>query len=244
MKEGNICMNFPRRFFKIGCYYCLIAILGFGTYLSHATPSVTELRQKAEGGDRVAQRELGVHFDFGVGVQQDRSEAAKWYQMAADQGDPIAQNNLGSLYQYGLGVATNYVKAVELYRKSAEQGFAMGQNSLGYMYDFGLGVSPNKTEANSWYLRAADQGYPEAMMNLGINYVQLTGFDSDLPQGFMWLDLCRYFTQHSNDMKLKWRVRGLLDELKKHMTPAQIKEGERRSKVWSENYIKVHKPKN
>jgi hypothetical protein len=243
MKEGNGCMNIPRRFIQISYCCCLIALTACATYTSNAKPSVIELRQRAENGDRVAQFQLGDAFDFGLGVTQDRTEAAKWYQMSADQGYPAAQNNLGSLYQYGLGVGTNYTKAVELYRKSAEQGFAMGQNSLGYMYDFGLGIAADKAEANSWYLRAADQGYPEAMMNLGITCVQEKGFDADLPQGFMWFDLARLFTQHSRDMKLKWRVRGYLDELKQHMTSAQIKEGERRAKVWSKNYIKVHKPK-
>jgi hypothetical protein len=168
-------------------------------------------------------------------------EAAKWYQMAAEQGDAIAQNNLGSFYQHGLGVATNYSKAVELYRWSADQGFAMAQNSLGYMYDLGLGVPKDEAVAVSWYRRAAEQGYPEAMMNLGVSYVQGTGIGEDLSEAYMWLDMARFFTQRSQDMKTKWRVRGLLDDLKQHMTRAQLADGERKAKEWYEIYLKRQK---
>src|SRR6266567_1886239 len=102
--------------------------------------SFATLQQRAEAGDAVAQRRLGSRFDFGSGVKQNYSEAAKWYQKAADQGDAAAQNNLGSFHQYGLGVSTNFSKALELYSKSADQGFAMAENNLGLMYDSGLGV--------------------------------------------------------------------------------------------------------
>lgn len=234
----QIAMNTSRQLFRTAFCCFVFALAGC---VSNRMPSTAELQQRAQNGDAVAQRELGEKFDFGHDTKQDYVEAAKWYQMAADQGDAKAQNNLGSFYQYGLGVATNYNKAVKLYKQSASQGDTMAQNNLGYMYDFGLGVTEDKAAANSWYQRAAEQGYPEAMMNLGISYVKGTGVNKDLSQGFMWLDLARFFTQQNYNMKTKWRIRGLLDDVKKHMTPEQIREGERRSKEWYENYVKAHK---
>ncbi|HEY4952517.1 MAG TPA: tetratricopeptide repeat protein [Verrucomicrobiae bacterium] len=234
----QISMNISRQFFRMVFCCCLVALAGC---VSNQMPSIAELQPRAQNGDAVAQRELGEKFDFGYETKQDYVEAAKWYQMAANQGDAAAQNNLGSFYQYGLGVATNYSKAVELYKQSASQGDTMAQNNLGYMYDFGLGVTADKVAANSWYQRAAEQGYPEAMMNLGINYMKGEGIDRDLPQAYMWLDSARWLTQFNSNMRTKWRIRGVLDNLEQHMTPEQIREGERRSKEWSEDYIRSHK---
>jgi TPR repeat protein len=234
-------MNISRQLFRTAYCCCLVALFGCATGSYNQMPSMAELQQRAQNGDAVAQRKLGEDFDFGHDTKPDYLQASKWYQMAADQGDATAQNNLGSFYQYGLGVVTNYSKAIELYKQSASQSFALAQNNLGYMYDLGLGVPKDEATADSWYQRAAEQGCPEAMMNLGVSYGAGTGVDKDLSQGFMWLDLGRFFTQRSHNMRTKWRIRGLLDELKGHMTPEQIREGERRSKEWYENYAKIHK---
>jgi TPR repeat protein len=234
-------MNITHKFYQIGFCLCLIVITGCAS-VSSQTPSVTELRQRAESGDTEAQSSLGQAYDFGQGVQQSYAEAFKWYQMAADHGDTKAQNNLGSFYQYGLGVATNYSQAASLYKQAAAQGLLMAESNLGYMYDNGLGVPVDKVTANLWYRRAADQGYPEAMLNLGINYTRSgEGVERDLSQAYMWIDCARWLTQFSHNMHTKWRIRSVLDDLEQHMTPEQIREGERLSKEWSENYLKTHK---
>ena len=229
-----------RRLYEFGFCWSLIVLTGCAS-VSTQTPSVSDLRQRAESGDTVAQRLLGVQYDFGRDVQQSYSEAAKWYQMAAEHGDAIAQNNLGSFYQYGLGVATNYSQAFALYKQSATQGFMTAQSNLGFMYDYGLGVPKDKVAATSWYRLAADQGYPEAMLNLGASYMAGEGVKRDLPQAYMWLDCARWLTQFNSNMRTKWRIRNVLDDLKQHMTPEQIREGERLSKEWSGNYLKTRK---
>jgi hypothetical protein len=233
-------MNIKRSFCEIG-FCCFLILLAGCASLSNPVPNVAVLKQQAESGDIVAQRELGEVYDFGRGVRRDYAEAAKWYQMAAEHGDAIAQNNLGSFYQYGLDVATNYTQAVALYKQSAAQGFMSAQSNLGYMYDYGLGVPVDKAAAISWYRRAADQGYPDAMLNLGVSYMTGEGVARDLPQAFMWLDCARWLTQFSPDMRTKWRIRGVLDDLKQHMTSDQIRDGERLSREWSGNYLKTHK---
>jgi TPR repeat protein len=213
-----------------------LLLVFWGAILARAEPSIAELRVKDEGGDVKAQLLLASDFDHGRGVQQDYAEAAHWYGKAAAAGDPIAQNNLGSLYQNGLGVMKDYAKAVELYRRSAEQGFPMAENSLGMMYDLGLGVTQDRETGNSWYRKAIEHGVPEAMLNLGLNYHDGSGVSKDLIEAFKWIDLARFFTQHSGDMNTKWKIRGILDELKKALSRTQIKEGERRSHDWYEAY--------
>ncbi len=203
-----------------------------------AEPTINELRAKAEAGDSKAQLLIASDYDHGRGIRQDYAEAARWYEKAAVAGDRVAQNNLGSLYQNGLGVTKDYAKALELYRKSAEQEFAMAENSLGMMYDLGLGVGQDREIGNQWYRKAAEHGIPEAMLNLGLNYHDGAGVPQDKVEAFKWIDLARFFTQNSNDMKTKWQIRGVLDQLKKELSRAQIKEGEHRSHDWYESYRK------
>jgi hypothetical protein len=233
-------MNIKHRFFELGCFCCLVLFTGCASIASKP-PGVDELQPRAANGDAVAQRLLGVAYDFGQGAEQSYTEAARWYWSAANQGDAIAQNNLGSLYEHGLGVPEDYFKARELYQKSADQGFAMAQNSLGHMYAAGLGVNANYVEANKWYLRAADQGDAEAMFNLGCSYGFGRGVTKDVVQAYMWLDLGRFFTQRSSDMKTKWTIRRALDDLQVYMTPDEIKEGKRLSKAWYDDYLAKHK---
>ena len=70
-----------------------------------------EAKAKAEAGDAEAQYSLGVMYDSGEGVAEDKKKAAKWYRLAADQGDAIAQTCMGWMYSQGQGVEQNYVTA-------------------------------------------------------------------------------------------------------------------------------------
>lgn len=44
----------------------------------------------AEQGDATAQNNLGVMYEYGLGVPKDDAEAVKWYRMAAEQGNALA----------------------------------------------------------------------------------------------------------------------------------------------------------
>jgi TPR repeat protein len=216
-------------------------VLMFGCVTEAPKESKAELARKAEAGDMVAQREMGLANDSMRSRHPNFEQAARWYELAAVQGDAIAQNNLGSLYEHGLGVPKDSTKAFELYHKSADQRFAMAQNSLGRMYDLGVGVATNVVEANQWYSKAAEQGNAQAMYNLGLNYAMGRGVTHDPVQAFKWLDLARWETQLSRDLRTKYAVRGALEQAKKLMTREQIKEGERLAREWSQEFIKKQK---
>ena len=85
----------------------------------------------ANEGDELAQYNLGVMYDGGIGVLKNDKSAVKWYTKAAEQGVAIAQSNLGVMYDEGLGVLENDKTAVKWYTKAAEQGHAMAQFNLG-----------------------------------------------------------------------------------------------------------------
>lgn len=196
--------------------------------------NVAELRSKAESGDVNAAVTMGLLYDSGTEVAKDQTEAARWYRIAADKGHAEAQNSLGSMYQAGEGVPRDYSLAMRWYSLAADQGHAEGLNNVAYLYDLGLGVPEDNPRAASLYNKAADSGSVKAMLNLGVMLGQgEKGIERDVVRAFMWLDLARFYTQFSRDMQLKWRVRGVLDELKKQMTPQQIARGEELTKEWT-----------
>ena len=57
--------------------------------------AMKEWKSLAEDGDRSAQFNLGVMYDYGQGVPQGYKEAINWYTLAAEQGNAKAQTNLG-----------------------------------------------------------------------------------------------------------------------------------------------------
>ena len=82
-----------------------------------------DLRALAEKGEAKAQYRLGVLYDQGKGVKQDRAKAAQWYTRAADQGYIPAQYNLAILYYNGEGVEQDLVLAYAWLQVSIARGY-------------------------------------------------------------------------------------------------------------------------
>ena len=121
--------------------------------------TLADLRAKAEGGDAQSQCELGIAFyDGTVGLQQDKSEAVKWYRKAAEQNEVWAQAILGNCYYNGQGVTKDFTEAVKWYRKAAEQNNDLAQYCLGVCYYNGQGVTKDEAQAETLYRKAASQG--------------------------------------------------------------------------------------
>jgi len=177
------------------------------------------IRVRAQQGDAKAQFTLGEMYEHGRGVPQSFAEAVKWYQASAEQGFVAAQSTLGYLYQYGEGVAKNARAAFMWNLKAAEQGDAHAQHNLAVMYDEGADIPVNDTEAVKWYRKAADQGYDRAQLNLGVSYWRGEGVPQDYVEAYRLLNHVRVTTR---DQAIRWRARGVLDELKKVMTKEQI----------------------
>jgi TPR repeat protein len=76
----------------------------------------------AEAGDAIAQNSVGALYDHGLGVDEDDSTAAHWYQLAADQDFPLAMRNLANMYAGGHGVPFDEAQAESWYEKAARLG--------------------------------------------------------------------------------------------------------------------------
>jgi len=70
-----------------------------------------EFKALAEQGNAEAQNNLGIMYEYGRGVPEDDTEAAKWFLKAAEQGNRFAQLSLGIMYECGAGVPQDYVLA-------------------------------------------------------------------------------------------------------------------------------------
>ena len=209
-----------------------LLILALSLCAGVSASSIDDVRLKAEQGDASAQFELAMAYDQGTGVKKDAVAAANWCLKAAEQGLAPAQNCIGSMLQFGDGVAQDDAAAVSWYEKAAAQGYGESYTNLAYMYDLGKGVPQDRAKAVDLYRKGAETGSVNAMFNLGITFWKGTGVPVDRVEAYMWLDLARFYTQRSNDMRVKWSVRGALDELQKEMSRSEISEGERRAQEW------------
>lgn len=112
----------------------------------------------AQKGDANAQFNIGILYEYGLGVVQDYAEAVRCYRMAARQGNVSARFNLAVMYSKGRGVAQDHTEAVKLYREAAQRGFAPAQNNLGIKLSAGEGVRRDDVEAYMWFDIATSRG--------------------------------------------------------------------------------------
>lgn len=153
----------------------LIGLLILCTFSSSCTPSlpppsqplsngpaVSDLLNRAQGGEPDAQNQLGILYSEGQGLPQNYQEAKYWFKKAADQGHAGAQVNLGTLYSLGQGAPFSDPMALFWFQKAAEQRNALAFAKLGMMYERGRSVPQNLVEAHMWYNLSAAYGEKRA----------------------------------------------------------------------------------
>jgi uncharacterized protein len=114
----------------------------------------------------------------------------------------------------------------------AEQGYAEAQFNLGVRYDNGQGVPQDYKEAAKWWIKAAEQGDARAQSSLGVMYAKGEGVPQDYVRAYAWGNVgSANGSDNGSDLR---------DLVAKEMTPEQIAEAQKLSKVWFEKY----QPKN
>ena len=138
-------------------------------------------------GDARAQTNLGLMYEFGIGVAKDDREATVWFRKAADQGFAEAQNDLGNMYSSGRGVPQDDKEAVIWFRKAADQWFSEALNNLGNMYLSGRGVAQDDKEAVTYFRKAAVLESALGQRNLARMYFLRRGVVQDDQKAVEWL---------------------------------------------------------
>lgn len=156
----------------------------------------------AAQGNAAAQRNLGMLYNNGFGVNKDHEQARSWFEKAAAQGLADAQNDLALLYYNGLGVEKDYDKAGEWFAKAAEQGNAVAQYYLASLYARGLGVEKDYGKARTWFEKAAAQGNADAQFGMGYLYAKGLGVEKDYGKAHTWFEnrLPRAMPKDSEDL--------------------------------------------
>ncbi len=178
--------------------------------------AAARLQTLAADADADAQFLLGVLYDRGLGVPEDKQMAAYWYGVAAEQGHGVSRSALGAMHVLGLGVPKDDREAAEWFRRAGEPGPAYDQFNLGSAFHAGSGVAQNFELAAKWYRRAAERGLAEAQFQLASMCFFGQGVDEDYVEAYYWFTLAG-----RGGIGRAAEIRQLLERL---MTPAQLAE--------------------
>lgn len=130
----------------------------------------------ADGGQPMAQMELGRRCAAGDGVPKDVDKSMDWYERAATQGHAPAQQTLGNVYF----LQRNHTLATKWYQLAASHGDTLAkayltgspetQFEIGQRFAVGIQIEPDLSMAIAWYELAAKRGYVEAQRILAITH--------------------------------------------------------------------------
>jgi len=130
--------------------------------------------------------------------------------------------------------AGDHQKAVRLWKLLAEQGDAQAQTLLGSMYANGEGVPEDDAKALCLYTKAAKQGVAQAQCYRGAMYAKGLGVPDDYVRGYAWVSIA---AAQGNAQSGTFK-----EAVAKHMTPAQIAEGQKLSReLWGKYVVPFQK---
>jgi len=144
---------------------------------STANPDIQELTQKARSGDKQAQFTLGMRYEQGIGVGQDRQRAIDLYRLAA-------QSSSGTTWIYVPGVGKETLGRVMPVRSGQKaDGLAAAKERLAAIEGQRAGLLPQITEASrrdsqvpeiTCHARASDgQAAPACTMQEGDEMIDI-----------------------------------------------------------------------
>ncbi|TSA43924.1 hypothetical protein D4R49_01485 [bacterium] len=159
-------------------------------------------RPLANQGKAEAQFNIGLMYDGGLGVKEDRREAANWYRLAANQGYAAAQYNLGVMYGRGAGVNQDSGESIKWFRMAASRGYADAEFILGMRYKSGVHVAQDNVEAVKWFLLAAEHGHAAAQFMIGVIYEKGEGVPRNESESLKWHRLAALQGNSTSQMTL------------------------------------------
>ena len=194
--------------------------------------NVEDLKVRSGAGDKSATRQLAeMHYLGRGGVEQNFSEAARWYEILAKQGDARAQTSLGLMYARGYGVAKNLETARKWWSFAAAQNDPGAQFNLGVIYSSGEGVAQDYPQAVQWLNRAAQRGHVQAQHNLGLLYYEGKGVERDPVRAYYWLKIATLQGDDVSQDALKLVGQG--------MSADQVRQADNQADEWMKKYKKI-----
>ncbi len=182
------------------------------------------LADAAVKGDPQALFEIGARFTDGRGVAADRTEAAKWYKLAADRGLAPAQYRLGNMYEKANGVERNLSEAKRYYQMAADQGNAGAMHNLAVLLASDAAGAPDFKAAGDWFIKASNLGVRDSQFNLAILYARGSGVPQSLEESYKWFAIAARDGDADAGQKR--------DDVAKAMRPEQLSSAKAKVDAW------------
>ncbi|MES5044843.1 cell division protein PodJ [Rhizobium nepotum] len=182
------------------------------------------LTEAAAKGDTQALYEIAARYTEGRGLAADRTEAAKWYRLAADRGLAPAQYRLANLYEKANGVERNLSEAKRYYTLAAEQGNAGAMHNLAVLLASDAAGQPDFTAAAQWFIKASELGVRDSQFNLAILYARGSGVKQDIEESYKWFSIAA--KDGDTDAAQK------RDEVAGAMEPQQLQSARAKADAW------------
>ena len=158
------------------------ADLAFGAYQRgfYSTAMMEAMKRvKRNPGDGPAMTLIAELYQQGLGVEPSKTEAARWFALAADAGDPQGMFELGVMRMKGDGMPADRDGAKDMFLKAAAQDQAGAQFYLGVMALQNNGIAPDYKTAATYFERSAALGNVEAQYAMALIYRNGTGRAKD-----------------------------------------------------------------
>lgn len=98
------------------------------------------------------------NYEYGIGTEEDETQAIKLYSLSADKGHAHACLRLGYLYENGRGTTPKSKKAYDMYSAAAEHGLSRAILGKAHCMETGFGTDADADGAISLYEEAAKHG--------------------------------------------------------------------------------------
>ena len=144
---------------------------------------INELREASDKGDTKASYELGLCYEYGIEVVEDKAKAAVLFELARSSGDlPLdAAVRLAMWYLNGTDDDLDDIKAVTLLIDVLDANDGTALNGLGFSYCHGRGTVKSPKEGVKLYGKALYEARSGlAAFNLGVCYRDGIGVGQDL----------------------------------------------------------------
>ncbi|OHT09343.1 hypothetical protein TRFO_21736 [Tritrichomonas foetus] len=141
----------------------------------------------ADSGNAEAMFQYALMSYKGEEIEQNYSEAIKYYKKAIKQGHSLAMYKYGRMLHKGRGVSCNTTKAVIQYKKAIRNGNVQAMYIYGGMLEYGKEVPQDYVESAKLYKMAADLGFADACYDYAIVNINGQGVTQDFTEAIKYL---------------------------------------------------------
>jgi TPR repeat protein len=170
-----------------------------------------QLLSLSKQGDAIAQYNLGMFYNNGIGTSRNSKAAFEWFQKSAANNNPLGAYKVGCYYS-GQGqefMPVDHAKALEYKLVAAKAGYTLAQSDVAGI----LLSSKNVAEGIKWLKSAGDQGDFNSLATLFGLYYKGNKIPKDLPSAYLYLNLAMKVATDEPPEKIKTIMKELIKSI-------------------------------